>query len=255
MTEARKLQLQQAANLLVEARKSGNLIATLPSELHAQDASEHEYIADHVAPAFGPIGGYKIGAPNLEATPSFAPMPAAWFAPSGTCPTGIHWHYRGLEAEIAFQVGTDLPPRDTPYTREEAIAAMASCHPVIEILETGFIDPAVLDPKLPLSDLQRNGGFVYGAAIPNWQSIDFHTERVTLAVNGDIKVERTGSNTSGDLLRLLPYLANQHARTGGLKAGQWITTGSWTGNTFAKAGDSVDVEFATAGKVTFSFPK
>ncbi|MES2390458.1 MAG: fumarylacetoacetate hydrolase family protein [Acidobacteriota bacterium] len=253
MTDARKSELNQAAALLIEARKSGNFIATLPDNLQPQDASEHETITDHVAAAFGEIGGYKIGAANLEATPSFAPMPKAWFAPTGFCPKGIHWHYRGLEAEIAFVVGQNLPPRDTPYTRDEAIAAMASCHPVIEILETGFIDPSVLDPKLPLADIQRNGGFVYGPAFLDWQNADWNTERVTLAVDGIIRVDRTGSNTSGDLLRLLPYLANQHARTGGLKVGQWITTGSWTGNTFATSGSVVDVEFSTAGKVNFRF--
>ncbi len=254
MTDARKMELEQAAALLIEARKSGKFIATLPEEMHAQDAAEHEFIADHVAAGFGEVGGYKIGAPNLEAAPSFAPMPKVWIAASGTCPAGVNWHYRGLEAEIAFLVGEDLPPRKEPYTREEAVAAMASCHPVIEILETGFVDPAVLDPKLPLSDLQRNGGLVYGAAVPDWQSIDFNTERVTLAVDGRVEVERVGSNTSGDLVRLLPYLANQHARTGGLKAGQWITTGSWTGNTLAPAGASVEVVFGTAGSVGFRFP-
>jgi 2-keto-4-pentenoate hydratase len=253
MTDTRATELQQAAALLIEARKTGNFIPTLPEALQPQDASEHETIADHVAAGFGEVGGYKIGAANLEATPSFCPMPKAWFAPSGLCPQGIHWHYRGLEAEIAFVVGQNLPPRNEPYTREEAIAAMASCHPVIEILETAFIDPSVLDPKLPLADLQRNGGFVYGPAFLDWQNADWNTERVTLAVDGVIRVDRTGSNTSGDLLRLLPYLANQHARTGGLKVGQWITTGSWTGNTFATSGSTVDVEFSTAGRVNFRF--
>ena len=69
-----------------------------------------------------------------------------------------------------------------------------------------------------------------------------------------MRVERTGSNTSGDLLKLLPWLANEGAaRTGGLRAGQWITTGSWTGNTLASAGSSVDVTFSTAGSVSFHF--
>jgi 2-keto-4-pentenoate hydratase len=253
MTDARKSQLRQAAHLLIEARRTGHFIPTLPAELHPTDASEHEFIADLVAAAFGPRGGYKIGAASLEATPSFAPMPRAWFAPSGCCPAGIHWHYRGLEAEIAFVVGTPLPPRAEPYTRAEALAAMASCHAVIEILETAFTDPAALDPKLPLADIQRNGGFVYGPAVPDWQAINWHTERVTLAVDGKVEVDRTGSNTSGDLLRLLPYLANQHARTGGLQPGDWITTGSWTGNTFAQSGSQVEVEFSTAGKVSFTF--
>jgi 2-keto-4-pentenoate hydratase len=50
------------------------------------------------------------------------------------------------------------------------------------------------------------------------------------------------------------YLANEGSvRTGGLKRGGWITTGSWTGNTFAKAGSLVDVRFSTAGSVSLRF--
>ena len=105
-----------------------------------------------------------------------------------------------------------------------------------------------------LADLQVHGGFVYGEAIPNWRSMDFNAEKVTLLVDGVVRVERTGSNTSGDLLKLLPWLANEgSARTGGLKRGQWITTGSWTGNTLATASSVVDVTFATGGRVSLRF--
>ena len=105
-----------------------------------------------------------------------------------------------------------------------------------------------------IADLQMHGAFVYGAALANWQSIDFSKERVTLAVDGVVRVERTGSNTAGDLMRLLPWLANEGAaRTRGLKAGQWVTTGSWTGLSLATAGSSVDVRFSTAGEVDLRF--
>ena len=67
-------------------------------------------------------------------------------------------------------------------------------------------------------------------------------------------MERTGSNTSGDLLKLLPWLANEGAaRTGGLRAGQWITTGSWTGNTPSDSQSTVTAEFAHAGRVDLRF--
>ena len=42
---------------------------------------------------------------------------------------------RGVEAEVAFRLGHDLPPRGTPYTREEIVAALATAHPAIEILD------------------------------------------------------------------------------------------------------------------------
>ena len=99
-----------------------------------------------------------------------------------------------------------------------------------------------------------HGGFVYGAACLDWQRIDFSQEHVSLAIDGAVRVERAGSNTSGDLLRLLPFLANEGAaRTGGLKRGDWVTTGSWIGNTQASAGSLVDVQFSTAGRVSLRF--
>jgi 2-keto-4-pentenoate hydratase len=209
--------------------------------------------------ALGDIGGWKVGAPSPDAAPMFAPMPRAWISATGTPLAGPRWRYRGLEAEIAFLVGTDLPPRLSetgaqPYTREETLAAMASSHPAIEVLESAFTDPSQATPLAKNADLQVHGGFVYGPAVANWQSIDFTKEHVLLVVDGVIRVERTGSNTAGDLLRLLPWLANEGAaRTGGLRKGQWITTGSWTGNTLASSRCSVEAVFSTAGRVDLRF--
>ena len=254
MTGAREAQLQDAANILLDSRRTGNRPADLPADLIPCDITEVYFVQDLVAAAFGPIGGWKIGAPTPEATPIFAPMPLAWMSPTGSLLSGDRFRYRGLEAEIAFLVGVDLPPRETPYTRAETVAAMASCHPIIEELESAFIDPDKATRFAMLGDLQNHGGFIYGPAVPNWQHIDWNTEKVMLAVDGIVRVERTGSNTSGDLLKLLPFLANEGAsRTGGLRKGQWITTGSWTGNTLATANSSVEVDFSTAGRVDLRF--
>jgi 2-keto-4-pentenoate hydratase len=259
MTGARENALTQAANLLLDARRTGHTLADLPADIQPADIPEVYFVQDTLALAYGPLGGYKIGAPTPEATPLFAPMPAAWIAASGSTLSGPRFRYRGLEAEIAFLVGEDLPPRlasqgQAPYTRQEVLDAMASCHPAIEALESAFTDPAQATRFASLADLQMHGGFVYGHPYPDWRDIDFTAEHVLLSVDGVLRVERTGSNTSGDLLKLLPWLANEGAaRTGGLRAGQWITTGSWTGNTLAVPGSSVEVSFSTAGRVDLSF--
>ncbi len=254
MTEARTQQLLEAANLLLNARRNHSPIADLPCELQPQSLDEAGFVHDIMATAFGPIGGWKIGAGAPDAIPFFAPMPRAWMVPSGTLLVGPRFRYRVLEAEIAFLLGHDLPPRATPYTRDEVVAAIASCHPILEELESGLIDPKAAAHLSSLADLQMHGGFIYGPACPNWRSIDFKTESVTLSINGKVEVERTGSNTSGDLMRLLPFLANQGAaRTGGLKAGQWITTGSWTGNTPAPTGSLAEAAFSHAGRVSLRF--
>lgn len=246
--------LMKTSDLLLDARRSGRLLPNLPADRTPTDLREVYAVQDKLAAAFGEIGGWKIGAPNPEATPMFAPMPLAWMTPSGSVLSGERWRYRGLEAEIAFRVGQDLPPRAQPYSREEVLAAMASCHPVIEVLGTAFVDPTEVGREAMLADLQLHGGFVYGPAYASWDSVDFSQETVTLSVDGAVRVERTGSNTSGDLLKLLPWLASEGAtRTGGLRAGQWITTGSWTGNTLAGAQSVVEVAFSTVGRVGLRF--
>jgi 2-keto-4-pentenoate hydratase len=259
MTGPRENILLQATDVLLDARRTSHPIADLPPELMPLDMSEVAFIQDAIANAFAPIGGYKIGAATPEATPMFAPMPAAWIAPSGSLLTGPRWRYRGVEAEIAFLVGHDLPPRNleagqAPYTREEALAAMASCHPAIEVLESAFIDPMQATKLAFLADLQMHGGFLYGPAFDAWRTFDFNTDSVTLSIDGVLRIERTGSNTSGDLLKLIPWLANEGAtRTGGLRAGQWITTGSWTGNAPSTANSVVNVHFQHAGKVDLRY--
>jgi 2-keto-4-pentenoate hydratase len=253
-TGARESQLIEAADLLLNARRTATPIDDLPTELQPTTLDEAYEVQNLIAEAYGPIGGWKVGATTPEATPVFAPMPLMWIAESGSVLSGIIRRYRGLEAEIAFQMGEDLPPRETPYTLAEVGAAIASCHPAIEVIESGLTDPLAAAKMSLFADLQIHGGFIYGPACPEWQAIDFTTESVSLAVDGIVRIERTGSNTSGNLMRLLPWLANEGAsRTGGLKRGDWITTGSWTGLIQATAGSGVDASFATAGRVDLRF--
>lgn len=252
MTGSREAELLEAVNLLLDARRTLVPIGDLPAALVPTSMDEVIFTQDRLAEAFGRIGGWKVGAPSLEAVPAAAPMPAAWIGPDATTIAGHR--FRGLEAEIAFLLKSDLPPRAPAYSDEEVYAAVASCHPAIEILESALTDPTAAPKMSMLADLQMHGGFIHGPAYSGWQSVDFHQEHVSLAVDGVIRVEATGFNTSGNLLRLLPWLANHaSARTGGLRAGQWITTGSWTGNTLALPGSTVDVRFSTLGQVSLSF--
>jgi 2-keto-4-pentenoate hydratase len=254
MTGAQERQLINAADMLLDARRTKTPIADLPKDVQPTTIDEAYFIQDRLSWAYEAIGGWKVGAPSADATPLYAPMPLNWMSCSGCELRGLTHRYRGIEAEIAFLIGKDLPPRDTPYTREEVIAAIASCHPAIEVIESALVDPLEANRMSMIADLQMHGGFVYGDAITDWQHIDFSKESVTVAIDDVVRIERTGSNTAGDLTRLLPWLANEGAaRTEGLKAGQWITTGSWTGVTSAMAGSRVDVEFSTAGKVTLRF--
>jgi len=254
MTGAREQQLIDAARMLLDARRTNTPITDLPEALQPVSLEEAYFVEDRLSLAYGDVGGWKVGAPTADATPIFAPMPAAWIAPDDSILSGETHRFRGLEAEIAFLMGHDLLPRSTPYTRDEVVAAIASCHPAIEVLESGLVDPRQAARLSAIGDLQMHGGFVFGPAYADWRSVDFLIEKVALAVDGVVRVERTGSNTSGDLMRLLPWLANEGAaRTGGLKAGQWVTTGSWIGVELGMASSAVSAQFSTVGAVHLRF--
>lgn len=248
--------MQRAAELLLRARRETAPIADLPEDLRPRNLDEAYALQDMVAMAFAPIGGWKVGAPAPDANPLYSAMPL-WggFIQSGHRVSRDYRRLCGIEAEIAFLLGQDLPPRSQPYTREEVVAAIASAHPAIELLESAFADPDKADPLSVVGDLQSNGGFAYGPAFADWQSADLTNETVAVYVDNQVRFEDTASNSAGtDLLRLAVWLANEGAvRTGGLRAGDWITTGSWSGKTFALSGSTARVSFSRFGDVFITF--
>ncbi len=262
MTEAMRVstldrdRMRQAAELLLEARRTGVPIENLPKPLRPNTLEEAYFLQDIIVEAMGAIGGWKVGVPHPDATPVFGPMPLmGGFARSGATLAEGYRRLRGLEAEIAFRLGRDLPLRTEPYSRNEVVAAIAGCHPAIEVLESGFTDPEKVDPFSRIGDLQLNGGFVYGEPVANWRDIDFGAEGVVISVNGAVRMEARGSCGAGsDLVRLLVWLANEgQYRTGGLTTGDWITTGSWTGKTTAARQSQGLVRFEHFGSVSIRF--
>lgn len=247
--------LRKAADLLLTARRANVPIPALPEAIAPETDEEAAVVQDVMAVAFAPIGGWKIGSAGPEGVPAFCAMPAPWMGANGATFRGQNHRLRGVEAEIAFRIGTALPPRDVPYTRAEVTAAIASCHPAIEILESAFVDPFAVPPAHKSADMAVHGGFVAGPPVEDWHGIDWSAEHVVLTADGSVRVENTGSSPSGpDLIRLLVYLANEGAaRTGGLKAGDWITTGSWTGATWVSPCSEVVARFTHAGAASLQF--
>lgn len=237
----------QLAVALLQARRAGKPGA---EDLVAPASLEEAYAVQQIiASELGEIGGWKIGASSPEdLQPLFAPMPRQWMN------SPARGRLRGVEVEIAFLLGRDLLKRDEPYSRAEVMAAIESAHPALEILDSGIAEPDKAPRLLKIADLQINGGFVAGAAIGDWQNRDWSRESVTLRINGELKKQRTGSNAAGDLMRLLVYLANEGSdRTGGLRTGQWITTGSWTGADYCQPGDVAEGRFTSSETVSVTF--
>ncbi|GAB0117695.1 2-keto-4-pentenoate hydratase [Acidisoma sp. 7E03] len=236
---------------LLTARSSGRMLS--PSEIPAVSSAAEAYaVQQAVTRALGPIGGWKVGAAGSEAPPSGAALPRSGILPSGTT-LGADFTDRLVESEIAFLIGRDLAPRDTPYSRTEVVAAIASCHPVIEVVQWRIPGWESASPMLKLADSIGHGALILGEAIADWQSIDFATLTVAQEITGAPVKHATG-NPAGDMIRLIAWLADEGAVwSGGLRAGQIVTCGSWTGALPAPAGGTATTHFAGTQPVRVSF--
>ena len=245
---------RDAASLLLSARRDPTQrLHSLPEALRPKTEGQAYLVQREVMAALGGIGGWKVGSPNPAGPVNCAPLPAAGVQPSPGRASEAAGPDRGVEAEIAVRIGTALPPREPPYSRGEVLAAIASAHPAIELLHSRYTDVNQVDPLSNLADSLSHGGFVYGPAIPDWQSIDLAAEQVRLLVNGAEIKRRTG-NPAGDMVRLVVWLANHGAHwSGGLRAGQFVTTGSWTAKDFVPPGAEVRVVFAQCGEAAVRF--
>ncbi len=242
-----------AALLLSAWRDPSQKIIAFPAVLAPKDEHAAYAVQRRVSEGLGAIGGWKVGSPGPDGPCACAPMPAAGIHPAPGHAMGSSQALRGVEAEIAFRLGADLPPRAEPYGRAEVVAAISSCLPAIEILDSRFTDPDAQDKWALLADASTHGGFVYGAPAADWQGIDFTRETVRLLVDGQV-VKTSSANPAGDMIRLVQFLADTGARwAGGLKAGQYVTCGSWTGKDFVAPSAQVQAEFAHAGSATVEF--
>ncbi len=244
----------QAAALLIAARKDpARKLADLPEALRPADKPEAYAIQHKVAETFGAIGGWKVGSPNATGPIQCGAMPASGVVASPATLSSATHTLRGIEAEVAFRIGRDLPPRATPYTTEEVVAAIAAAHPAIEVLESCFLDTDKISAFTNLADTQSHGGFVYGPGTENWQGIDFANETVEQYVDGELQMARTG-NPCVDMIRLVVWMANEGAVwAGGLKAGQFVTCGSWTGKSLVGPNAKVRVRYPSLGEVFVTY--
>jgi 2-keto-4-pentenoate hydratase len=224
-----------------------------PSRIEVADEAQAYEVPRLVMAELGEIGGWKVGAPGPAAAPSCAPLPANTLFPAPHAFDTALYPQREVESEIGFTFGRDLPPRSTPYEPADIFAAIATCQPGIEILQSRLRDPDTAGPLPLLADFIQTGAYVWGEPIASWQEVDFTAMRIEQTIEGGPTKEGVG-NPAGDMIRLMVWLANEGAVwAGGIKAGQLVTCGSWTGKTKVPAQTQVVAAFSGAAPVRISF--
>lgn len=244
----------RAAQLLVTARARRSPIPALPDELRPLSPDDAYAIQDAVVDAVGRIGGWKVGAKDATAEPTCAPLCTAWIAASPAMFDRNRFGRRGIEAELAFTFARDLPHPGDVYDARDVATAIATVHPVIEVVDSRFAEMQAIDPLSQLADSLSHGALVVGPGIALSAPFDVSHQAVELRFGEALEFAGVNSNAAGDPFRLLAWLANHVAgRRGGLRRGDVVTTGSWSGLRFAEPGAHVTARFEHIGEASVKF--
>ena len=254
--------VQAAAAFLAEARLARTRMSGLPPELRPADVAAAYRIQDALHGALasaglGPLAGYKIGCTT--------PVMQQYLKIDHPCAGGVFAArvYRdaarlrhgafvrvGIECEIAVLLGRDLPPRDRPYEPAEVAPAVEACAAGIEIVDDRWVDYGAVDTPTLIADDFFNSGCVLGAPRRFDAALDLATVQGAMSVNGREVGRGTGSDALGSPLNALAWLASARA---GLKAGEFVLTGSMVQTYWPARGDVCAVALEGLGTARVSF--
>lgn len=248
---------QAIINALTDARKSGGKLKSYPGPAPVGKAAAFA-IQSAVRVKLGwKQAGWKIGCTSERAQKALktdGPFPGPVYAErlyrSGTHVETLAENCRVTEPEIAFTMGRDLPMRDHAYDVDEVLAAIASAHPAIEIVNPrcpkGFDDIV----EWYIADGGLNHALVLGDAVKPLARGDYAKLTVNVAVNGQHKYAGLGANALGGPELALTWLVNDlNAKGLHLRAGDVVTTGVITEVFDTSLGDEVVAVYDKLGTV------
>jgi 2-keto-4-pentenoate hydratase len=252
-------QRQIASDLLWGHWQCGSLIKALPAEVRPATREAGYAIQARLEERSGfPLFGWKIAATSLAGQAHISvdgPLAGRLLRErvrdsGGRVPVGRN-HMRVAEAEFAFRMATDLPPRPSLYEVADVLPAVASLHPAIEVPDSRFEDFTTAGAAQLIADNACADYFVLGAAAPDvWRSIDLVQHRVTgHSVDNGLR-EGIGAHVLGDPREALVWLVNELSRLNlPLRAGQVVTTGTCLVPLPVRPGDHVVADFGVLGSV------
>jgi 2-keto-4-pentenoate hydratase len=248
-----------AANTIWSCWQNGQVLDALPREQRPSDLPAGFAIQALLPQASGrSIVGWKLAATNPSGQAHIGvdgPLPGRLLSgqvlADGATINLTGNRMRVAEAEFGLRLASDLPPQAAPYTEADVGLALASVHACIEVPDSRFADFAAAGAAQLAADCACAQWFVCGPpASGQWREYDLSAHQAVMRVNGEVAVEGCGADVLGGPLTALAWLANAGHITGGLAAGQIITTGVCGHPQPIKPGDEVTVDLGPLGEVS-----
>lgn len=240
------------------ARCGGQRLSGMPDGQHPQSIADGFAVQQAIIALSGePIVGWKIACtakPVQELfgvdEPFFGAVFRSVLFDSPAEIEAARFPVGCIESEVAFRIGTDMPPRTEPYSTDDVRSAVDAVLPAFELIEPRFDSLLTDAAPLAFADCALNGGLVVGEPIADWREIDLAALPIALRVDGTVVAEGQGANALGHPLKALQWLANAMSNRGlVLEAGQIVASGTCTGINYVKAGQTAVGEFGPLGHV------
>ncbi len=254
--------IDRAARIFDAARRDNLFVDEIPAELGLDSLEDAARVAERVVALSGEkVVGFLVGAasPEMQESLNTSEPYYARILASNLCRSPADLAARelltiGLESEVAFTLGADLPARAAAYSHGEVADAIRSIHGSVEVVNGHVRDWLDKPIAWVMADNGTDGPLVLGPAVERWRGIDRPGIPVTLTVNGAVVREGRGSNALGDPLNVMVWLANRRSREGrGLQAGAVVNTGTTAGIFFAEPGGEAVADFGPLGRVSLAF--
>lgn len=256
----------EAARMLLDHRRRGVALPALPESCRPQStedgyAIQQALVALRIQEELARPIGWKIGATNPAARemlgvtePFFGVLLSTLTCDSPARFVASEMFQRIVEPEIAVEIDIDLDPADAPFDVDAIRRAVRSVLPAIEIVDTPLSGGITAGGPSLIADGGAHGRWIMGVPVADWQDLDLIEQRVTLTVGGALVREGRGGNVEGGPLAATAWLANALAARGrGLKAGDFVSTGTTTQPIPAEAGQTLVADFGPIGRIEVGF--
>lgn len=249
----------EAASILLSNWRGVTRIDALPEACRPASREDGYAIAAALAVQSGDtVAGWKIAATseagqkhiNVDGPLAGRILKGRVLAPGATIPLAGNL-MRVAEAEFAFVLGTAMPGRGTPYSRDEVMAAVTAMHLTIEVPDSRYEDFTKVGAPSLIADTACASWLAVGPAVDvDWRGIDLSTHKVTAFKNGAEAAVGSGKAVLGDPRIALTWLVNEVARYGGgVEAGQFVTTGTCVIPVKIESGDAISVDYGVLGTI------
>jgi 2-keto-4-pentenoate hydratase len=255
-------QTENAAQFLLNLRRQGSTIPELPPEHLPRDLDEAYGIQGRLVELIGKrVVGWFLGGTQSHYEDTWSDMqPFAAAVLEGNLVEApvvvskrdfLSWE---LDVEFGFRFGSDMPPRDEPYTTDDVTDAITALYPTIDLANCRYDDIYSVSWPSVLADNGVDGMVVFGAPVHVWRGQDLARSGAQLVVNGEVVRSGSGAAIMGNPVNAAVWFVNHQSRRGlTVRNGEFLTTGSCAELYVPEPGDNAVADFGALGKIALTF--